>query len=217
MNFGQAFTFVLQDKKWFRKLLIPSLYGLIPIIGVLILGGWGLKVTKKVIDGNQDKGLPKVDMIGDLQRGILASLIDLIYFSPAFIFIAASLMLFSARGSNGGFIDQILLIFAVVLGLIGLCLMILWLIIATLGFANYLSTGQFSAAFKFGELYQLFKRSKSSWLLVILGQMIAFIIAPLGAVVLGVGLLFTTAYAAVAWSHLLGQAYLNSVTTGVGQ
>ena len=86
MDFAASFKYVFLDEAWFKKLTVLVLYGLIPFLGVLVIGGWGLKVAKIVIDGNDEPVLPKVEFGADLRCGILASIIDIIYALPAAIF-----------------------------------------------------------------------------------------------------------------------------------
>ena len=33
IEFGKAFSYIFDDPKWFDKVIIPILYGLIPIVG----------------------------------------------------------------------------------------------------------------------------------------------------------------------------------------
>jgi len=33
VDFGKAFTYIFDDPKWFDKIIIPILFGLIPIVG----------------------------------------------------------------------------------------------------------------------------------------------------------------------------------------
>jgi len=86
MDFPASLKYVFLDKAWFRKLAVLALYGLIPLLGFLVIGGWGLKVGKMVMDGHEEKALPKVKFSTDLQIGFLASVIDIIYALPAAIF-----------------------------------------------------------------------------------------------------------------------------------
>jgi hypothetical protein len=213
MDFGLSFRYVFKDEAWFKKLAIVSLWGLIPVIGVLVLGGWGLKVGKMVINGHDENKLPKVDFGADLRRGILASLIDLIYVLPAVIFFITAFILVRFGFNVVGITQEILFFIGGLFGLVGLVLWILWFFIATVAFANFLATDHFGAAFTIRELIQLLKNSFSSWLLLILGQLLAMLfIAPLGLIFFGIGVYFTTAYAAVVYAHLQGQAYTQSVS-----
>jgi hypothetical protein len=211
MNIGLALRYVFRDENWLKKLVVPALYGLIPVVGVLILGGWGLKITGLVVAGNNTGNLPKVEWKADLRRGFVASLIDLIYVLPAMLFFAlsAGAISFGLRAQSMPL--RILVILGGLFALIGLLFVILWLLIATPAFANYLVTNRFAAAFNFRELMSMLRSDFPAWLVVILGQLLAMlIIAPVGGIFFGIGLLFTTAYAAVVYAHLLGQAYLRS-------
>lgn len=213
MDFSAALKNVFLDKAWFRKFVVLMFYGLIPFLGVLVIGGWGLKVGKMVIDGNDAPVLPKVEFSADLWRGFLASLIDLIYALPATIFFTVTVVLTRFGFNAEGFSRGLLMILAGSFGLFGLLLFVLWFLVATPAFANFLAKDRFRAAFNFRQLFELLRNSFGSWMLVILGQVLAMmIIAPVGIVLFGIGLLFTTAYGAVFYSHLLGQAYLKSTS-----
>lgn len=214
MDFGLSVRYVFKDDVWFKKLIRPALWGLVPVVGMLVLGGWGLKVGKRVLDGQAEKELPMVEFSTDLRIGILASLIDLIYALPAVIFFAVTIGVSRIALNAEGFTRGLLLLFSGLFGLVGLLLFLLWFLVATPAFANFLAKDRFSAAFHFQELFGLLKTSFGSWLVVILGQFVAImILAPLGILFFGIGLLFTTTYAAVFWSHLLAQAYQNSTKT----
>jgi hypothetical protein len=99
------------------------------------------------------------------------------------------------------------------LGLIGFILAILIAFMGLAGVANFVAKGEFGAAFKFKDVFGLLKKSFVSWLLVLLGQIIAVgIIAPLGLIACGIGVLLTSTYAIAIFSHLLGQAYNKAAT-----
>ena len=67
MDFGLAFSYVFQDRDWLRKVGIVALISLIPILGQLVLIGWSLNITKRVIERHPEP-LPEVDFGGDLAR-----------------------------------------------------------------------------------------------------------------------------------------------------
>ena len=78
MNFGQAFTYVFEDPDWAKKLLIPALVSLIPIIGQLVVLGWMLEVTRRVIQQNP-RPLPELDFGRQLGEGFKGFIIGLVY------------------------------------------------------------------------------------------------------------------------------------------
>jgi hypothetical protein len=214
MNFGLAFSYVFKDKEWFKKIVIPALCSLIPVIGQFIVAGWGLKATKNVIDGNVEDALPNLDFGADLGRGFMAWLIGAIYSLPAAIIVGISGALFGF--SEGVFEEGVRIILMIVggcFGLVGAVLAILIGFMSMAAVANYVAKGQFGAAFKLKEIFGLVKKSIGSWILVMLGAIIALgIIAPLGTIVCVIGVLFTMAYGIAVYSHLLGQAYNKSAT-----
>lgn len=218
MDFGLAFSYVFKDKDWFKKVAIPALCGLIPVIGGFIITGWGLKATKNVINGREENALPNLEFGADLGRGFMASLIGAIYSLPVAIIISLAGGSFGYGGSREGALQIILYILGGCLGLLGLLLGILIAFMGMAAIANYVAKGVFGAAFKFKEIFGMVKSSFVSWLLVVVGYILALgIIAPLGAIVCGIGALLTLAYGTAVYSHFLGQAYNKSAMPAVGE
>jgi hypothetical protein len=218
MDFGLSFSYVFQDKDWFRKIAIPALCGLIPIVGEFIVLGWGLKATKNVIDGKKQDVLPELDFGEDLGRGFIATVITLIYSLPVAILVSIGGGLIGLGSERVETLRVIMIIVGIGLLLLGLLLGILVAFFGLAGLANYVAKGKFSAAFDFKTLFAMLKKSFVSWLLVLLGQIIALgFIAPLGTVLCFIGALLTLAYGTAVYSHLLGQAYNQSVTPAVSE
>lgn len=213
MNFGLAFKYVFADKEWFKKVAIPALCGLIPVVGQFIVTGWGLSATKNVIDGKEQDALPSLNFGSDLGRGFMAFLIQLIYGLPLMILFPIAGGLFGFSADAEGFFGTILMLLGVCLGLLGLLIALLIMFMSTAAVANYVAKGTFGAAFQFKDVFGMVKKSFVSWLLVILGMILALgIIAPLGAIACGIGALLTMAYGTAVYSHLLGQAYNKSAS-----
>ncbi|MDY6872761.1 MAG: DUF4013 domain-containing protein [Chloroflexota bacterium] len=210
MDFGLAFSYVFKEEDWFKKIAIPALCSLIPIIGPMIVSGWSLKATKNVIDGNAENALPDLDFGADLGRGFMAVLITAIYNIPVAIFVAAASGLFAAGGNADQAISVVFFILGGCAGLIGLLLGLLVIFLNVVAIANFVATGEFGAAFRFKELFKMLK-SFGAWALAVLGSIIGLgLIAPLGMIACGIGALLTTAYGSAVYAHLLGQAYVKS-------
>ncbi len=208
MNFGLAFSYVFKDKEWFKKVIIPTLVGLIPILGQFVVTGWGLQAAKNVIDGKSEDALPNLDFGADLGRGFMAAVITAIYSLPAAIVFGLSSGLFAFTETADETMGIFLMILGGCLGLFGLLFAILAAFWGMVAVANYVAKGEFGAAFKFKEIFGLIKNSFGSWLLVVLGQIVAMgFIAPLGVIACGVGVFLTMTYGIAVYSHLLGQAY----------
>lgn len=218
MSFGLAFAYVFNDKEgWFKKIAIPALCSLIPFVGPFILAGWGLQATKNVIDGNQENALPNLQFGADLGRGFIAAVITAIYSLPVVIFAAISGFMFGFSG-DGETVRTILIFFGICFGLLAFLLTILFALMSLAGVANYVAKGKFGAAFNFKEVFGLLRNSFGAWLLAAIGQIMAMgIIAPLGAIVCGIGALLTGAYGIAFYSHLLGQAYNKAATPSLGE
>ena len=99
MDFGLSFSYVFKDKKWFEKIILPALCGLIPVIGQFVVAGWGFQATKNVIDGKVEDALPSLSFGADLGRGFFASVITAIYSIPVAIFVALAGGLFASAGA----------------------------------------------------------------------------------------------------------------------
>lgn len=208
MNIGLAFSYVFKDKNWFKKLGIAALVTLIPVIGQFIVAGWGMKVTKNVIDGEEEDALPSVNFGEDLKRGFMVWVINMLYALPAGILLGVAGILFGVGAGSEENAQIIMMIFGGCLGLIGLIVAFVIAFMAMAGMANYIAKDEFKAAFNFKEVFGLLKKSFGSWLIYLLIAALAgSIIAPLGAIVCVIGMFFTTAYVLAVNGHLLGQVY----------
>lgn len=208
MDFGLAFSFVFKDPEWFKKVAIPAVCSLIPVVGPFVLLGWAMKAAKNVMDGNAENALPELDFGADLGKGFMVTLIGVIYSLPIAIFAGISSGLFTAAPNSEEAMSVIFYILGGCFGLLGLLLALVIMFLSVVGIANYIAKGEFGAAFKFKELFALLKKSFVSWLLVIVAYLLAMgIIAPLGGIACGVGALLTAAYANLIVMHMTGQAY----------
>ncbi len=209
MDFGKSFTFVFEDPEWLKKIVIAALISIIPVIGQIYLVGYGLEVGRRVI--RQDpRPLPDVSFVESLMLGLKSFVIGLVYSIPAIVFslpISFVPLISSDTGSDMSNLSPIAAAVALCCGgllLIYGILIWVWLPAAE---GHFLATGSMGAAFRFGEVWALLKAAPGPYLLVLLGLFIASLIAPLGTIACGIGVLLTTAYAVLFSSHLIGQAY----------
>ena len=211
MNFGLSFSYVFKDPDWFKKVAIPALCGLIPVVGQFVVAGWALKATRNVIEGNEENALPELEFGPDLGRGFMSFLIGLIYSLIPMILSGLAGGLFGWGADADQTLMVILYIFGGCLGLLGILVGLVLGFLSMAGVANYVAKGEFKAAFQFKDLFGMLKKSFVSWLLVLLGAILTMgIIAPLGSIACGIGALLTTAYGSAVYAHLLGQAYNKS-------
>lgn len=218
MKFGQAFSYVFKDPDWFKKIIIPALCGLIPVVGQFIVIGYTFKVAKKLIAEGTDTPLPVLDFGADLGKGFMVTLITLLFMLPVMILggIAGGI-----GGALAGVYEEV---WVIILGILAACVGILAGLLALLitfilpaAIANYAAKDVFKAAFNFKEIFGMIKKSFKSWLLVFVGGLLAGLIAPLGSIACGIGVILTAIFAGMINYHLIGQAYNISNTPVQGE
>jgi hypothetical protein len=211
MKFGDAFTYVFQDPDWFKKIIIPGLIGvLLPIIGQMVLLGWGLKVTLNVIRNNPNP-LPDMDFGGDLGRGFKAWVVSLVYGIPMFIFYLP-IMIFSIIASESG--EQSMAVVAAIAGACFGFLMLLYGILMGLllpaAYARVAVEDTIGAGLAFKEVFNMVKKNLVTYLLILVGTLAASFISSLGSIACVVGIFLTVPYATAIMGHLYGQGYLEA-------
>jgi hypothetical protein len=213
MDFGSAFTFVFQDTDWLKKVGIAAAVFLIPLVGPIVLLGWGLEITRRVIN-NEPQPLPDwSDFSGYLQKGLRGFVVSLAYLMPV-ILIAICGQLLNV-GAIAGLSNADSDTAGMVITLIGTCTMCLVFVLAIVtGFILPAANGllavhdQVGAAFRFNEVLGLVRAAPGPYLMVVLGAGLAnLLLAPLGALVCGIGILITSAFVTAVSGHLSGQAY----------
>ncbi len=206
MEFGKAFTYVFEDDDWIMKTIIAALVSLIPIIGQITVMGWGLEVTRRVIRQEPNPLPDWSDFGGHIVKGLVAWVIGFVYALPIILIWICPTGLLAVAGDD----ETVMTIYSVVSACFG-CLTFLYAILLMLlypaAIGKYVDTGEFGAAFRFGEVWGLVRAAPGAFLMTILGALVAGIIAPLGLILCFIGVFWTQAYAVLINSHLWGQAY----------
>jgi hypothetical protein len=208
MDFGKAFTFVFEDEEWIKKIGLAGLISLIPIIGWFFLIGWGFKVTRRVIAGDPNP-LPDWSELGDfLVKGLLVSVVAFVYSLPVIVIQGCSASLIPLFGSGD---QEVLVTIISIFTACVSCFSVLYGIVMGLvlpaAIGNYAAKDEFGAAFRFGEVFRLVRKDLGAYIIVLLGSIVASLVASLGVIACVIGVLFTSAYALVVNGHLIGQAY----------
>ena len=210
MDFGLGFSYIFQDKEWFKKLILPGLVLLIPIVGWMITLGWALRVTKNVISGVEEP-LPDLDFGGDVIRGFFAFLISFIYSLPVSALSTITGWFVNLNFPGGSASNTLIGVFAALVGLAAFFLGLVTSFMSLPAIANYIGKDDFGAAFRLGEVFGLVKNNFGVWLIVAIGTLVAVgLIAPLGAIACIIGLLVTLPYSFAVMGHLMGQAYVET-------
>jgi len=209
MDFGKAFSFVFEDDEWLKKVGIAGLISLIPLLGQLVVAGWGIEVTRRVIR-NHPEPLPDWDdFMGYLVKGLQVLVIGFVYMLPVIV----------VQGCNAGIIpllgqtandDTIMTAYSIFAACFG-CLTLLYAIFAGLimpaALGNFAAKDELKAAFSFGEVFGMVRNNIGAYALVLVGSLLSGLVASLGVIACVIGVLFTSAYAYAVNGHLMGQAY----------
>jgi hypothetical protein len=209
MDFGRAFSYVFQDPNWLKKVAIAAVLNLIPLIGSLIVLGWGLEITHRVIN-NDSELLPEWNDIGGfLGKGFQAFVVTLVFLLPSLLIniCHVSLVTYGANAQSNQF--------NAVISVAGICLSCFnflfsvgasFVIPAAIG--TLAETGQMSAALRFNQVFSLVRTAPGPYLLqlVVVG-VASVILVPVGFLICFVGVLFSLAYMTLISCHLTGQSY----------
>ena len=210
MEFGKAFSFAFEDKDWIKKLGIGALLMIIPFIGWLVVAGWGIEITKRVIQHDPQPLPDWSDFGGYLVKGLQVFVIGLVYSLPI-ILVNICQQGVTLFGQQGDTTDETILmavtVFAVCFGCVSFIYSIFLGFILPAALGNFAATGQMGAGFRFGEVFGLVRAAPVAYLLALLGGFVASLIASLGVILCVIGILFTAVYAYTINAHLFGQAY----------
>jgi hypothetical protein len=208
MDFGKAFTYVFDDQDWIKKVGIGALLMLIPLLGQIMVGGYALEATKRVIR-REERPLPDWTDFGSyIVMGLQVMVIGFVYALPIILISACSQGLVFA-GQEGG--DDTLMSVAAIVSVCFGCLSLLYGVLIGLmvpaAMGNFAASEQFGAAFRFGEVFGLVKAAPGAYVLVLLGSFLAGLVSMLGLILCFIGVVLTVAYAMLISAHLQGQAY----------
>lgn len=222
MDFAKAFTFVFDDRDWLKKIGIAGLIALVSIVltvivigilGFVLLLGWMIELTRRVI--NRDPvPLPDWDDFGGyFSKGFKALVVSLVYSLPA-ILISACVnvipLIAGGMDSGSGSAEALgsgIALLSLCLGCFSFIYGIFLAVVLPAAFAQLAVTDNIGAAFRFGEVIGLVRANPGAYVLVLLGTILAQIIASLGLIACGIGVAFTYAYSMAVQGHLYGQAY----------
>lgn len=212
MDLGQAFSYPTRDPEWFKKIGIIALVNLIPIVGQLVMLGWVLEITRRTIRRDTIL-LPDVDFSTQLSDGFKAGVVGFVYALPVILVqgISQGIMIAVENGSGSSDATIQVMSFAVicmscVVGLYGLVLGVFLPAV----YGRMAVDTRIGAGFDVGKIFGLLQSAPGAYLLLIVGSIVAGILASLGVIACLIGVLFTSAYANAVMANLYGQAYLQA-------
>ena len=184
---GEAFGFPFRSPSWLGTVLLQGLILIIPIIGQIALFGWLLLTLDNLRAGRQELA-PAGFHLG---RGIGLFGVQLIYAIVLFILPGILEGVGAGLAQNNGGAGGALIGLSVLLYIIAAVLL------AFVSPALYLLTSErgFSGGMDVGSVWRLATSNVGNTVIAALLFIVAHFIASLGAILCGVGALFTTVYA----------------------
>ena len=218
MEFGRAFSYITEDADWLKKVGIAAALMLIPIIGWLAVLGWGLEITRRVI--NKDpQPLPDWSNFTDhLVRVLKGFVVSFVFSLPGALvngcqgtvnaLVANPSLLQNMDSNTITMLTTSASIISVCCGCLGFILSLAATFILPAAFGNMMANnGDLGAGFRFGEIFALVRAAIGPYLMTLLGSFIVGIIIPFGLIACIIGVFFTAAWGTTVVSHLYGQAY----------
>jgi len=213
MDFGKAFSFPFEDPDWAKKIIIPALILLIPIVGQIFALGWMLGVTRRVIR-RELALLPDLQFGEQISDGLKAFVIGLVYALPVIIIVIPLSIVTSMTAASGADQETVGVAVAIVsvccYGIIFLYSILMALVLPA-AYTRMIATGNLGAAFRFQEVIGLVRSAPGPYLLVFVGSILSGLVAGLGSILCVIGVVLTYIYAMAVNGHLYGQAYNEAV------
>lgn len=189
IDVGEAFGFVFRSRNWFGKLAVGALCLLffwVFLIPLFILLGYGVETARAI--GRGERGLPPWTNIGQkLIDGFILAVVLFVWGLPG------SILSGGGTTYDAGLLSALGGLYSLLLGLLTPAI---W--------SQYLDGG-FNAAFDFRTIFRRATLQPGMTVLVWLMAIVALIIGGLGAVLVGIGMLFTLPYAFAVIAHLYAQ------------
>ncbi len=185
-NFKHLLTYPFADEKSGKKILIGSLllFGamIIPVIPLLVVLGYIMRISKRIIDGDGQLSLPEWDNWGEyLKDGFKWFATAFIYALPLIIIFSVGYFVYFASFIGIGGLDNsynpsiwsvILPFLAIgilfITMFIGIFLSMFELIVLPVGLMHVVHTGEFSAAFRFKEWWAILKKNFLGFLVAVI-------------------------------------------------
>ena len=212
MDIGKAFTFVFDDEDWIKKVLIGAVLALTGI-GLIPIIGYSMEIARRVISGHPQV-LPEWDDWGKkIIEGLLSGVAVFVWGLPIWLISGCVWVLsIPLAGLDQDVANVAFIVLSLCVGLIAVIYALALGLVLPAMLTHYAVTGQFGAAFRFGEIIGIVRDNLNAYLMALLVTILAQFVASLGSIALGCGVFFTIFYSFLVMYHAYGQAY--RVATG---
>lgn len=187
MNVGRALGYVFHDPHWAKKVLIGGLLFFVPIVGWLVIPGYGLRVVRQVAEGT-DESMPEWDQYrADFVRGFKWWVVSLVWSVPI---LAIEILEVASDRRDSGYTS----ILAIIIGLF-----------LPLANSRLAVTNSIGEALDFVGIFHESFRTFGSVLLVLVVSIVLGFASAFGVFLFVIGVLFTIFVCQIVLSHLYGQ------------
>jgi hypothetical protein len=210
MDIGLAFSFPFQDEEWVTKLILAAVIMLIPVLGIIVVLGWMLAITRNVIKGETKPLEGWSDFAGLLTLGFKAFIVSMIYALPIIVLsipfgIVSGMMDNQSAESAIAFASICFSCFSILYGIA-----LAFIYPAAMG--ELAANDDLGAALNPARIFELVRKAPNAYILTFLATIGGGFLAGLGVLLCFVGIFFTSAYVYAVYGHLFGQAYLQAAT-----
>jgi hypothetical protein len=192
---GRAFRYAFADPEWAGRYLIAGAILLIPVAGYLALLGWQRRVYEAVRRG--ERGLPAPELSRDINLGVPTFVNVVVLGGAALLVMALVVIPLRALGVRAGayfpepivgplFVALVLLVFPEIL-------------------RRALAAGDKAALLRPGLSLGVVRRQGRAYGVTVLGMVVAYLVAALGANVCCLGLVLTAPVGHVLAAHLVAE------------
>lgn len=213
MDVERAIVYVFDDPDWLKKVALGGLLLLVPVLGWLVVAGYGMRLIRRSYVGD-DRTLPQWDDFGgDAVRGLKAVLVLFVWSIPLWVVQFALFCLifpFALLGEMESVRFSALFGLFAGLGAVGISLFatvlqFLYLLVLPLFLGRVATTGRIESAFDLGAIAREARLVPGPLIIVALLQVAISSVASIGMFLCLIGIVFTMflGYAVVA--HLVGQ------------
>lgn len=208
MSLNAAVRDLFSDPKWLRKIALVSLAGLIPILGFIVILGWGLENFRRKLAHPEDP-LPEPTFLTTFSSGFQGWILTLIYTIPIYL-LALPLWITpfitdAFTPKTGAAIDLGARIFS--FSTIGLYL--LWMVLVMPAvFGRFLTANDLGAGLALRSAISDVKSAPREFLTVFLTAILGATLSILGLIACMVGTFFIQAFTAAVIGSLSARACL---------
>ncbi|MFN2298862.1 MAG: DUF4013 domain-containing protein [Anaerolineales bacterium] len=204
MRFGLALTFLFQDAQWFRKVFRVAVCLLIPVLGAFLAKGWALEVCRNVIRGS-DRKLPDVHFRRHAGDGLAVCGLFLACSLPVFLWLGVGVIadaLLSVAAADTVAVDVLWWGYEIAFLALGAACGV-W---AVAGIGRLAEDGSFRRAVGIRGAVAVVRSAPAAYGFTALSWLGFGLLAASGIALCGIGICFTSAFAAASAFHAAGQA-----------